>query len=165
MALLSLTGLRVWHNVRNVELQGWGTWGSSTSCNSKRGSLHEGCTRGHMHRRIACHACVCHQSYPGTNRVHAKEQDPTVFLRHRLGRPKGGVRANAYRLSGGERRTGRIRKLRRANSRWKTLRLIGSNENEGRIDGGVGLCDCDEVRVRPTLKEVSQRFRLLPALN
>jgi hypothetical protein len=37
--------------------------------------------------------------------------------------------------------------------KWKALRLIGSNENEGGIDGGVGLCDCDEVRVRPTLKE------------
>ena len=82
-----------------------------------------------MHRRNACHACVRHQPYPGTNRGHAKEQDPTAFLRHRLSRQKGGVRANAYRLSGGERRTGRIRKLRRANSRWKTLRLIGSSDS------------------------------------
>ena len=34
--------------------------------------------------------------------------------------------------------------------KWEALRLIGPYKNEGRIDGGGGLCHCVEFQVRPT---------------
>ena len=79
------------YNKSKVARSGF-TRGRTTYCNSQRGSPREDCPRGHARRRNACHACVFHQSFRGTNRGHRMEQIPP----HRWGRPKGDVLAKMY---------------------------------------------------------------------